>query len=125
MDPLSPVKTGPGKMNAIPLSGSAKAAPIVAATSAEIPPDGGVGGGIDQHLGFDISAYIQPGDMQKWWDSSPYFDAIFYVPGAPSHAGVKEFDAAWVSALYNSFSFGGLNDEVQMTNVSGTVDTQH
>jgi len=66
-------------MKAIPPSGNAKATSMVATASTATAPGGGLGSGIDQHLGFDISAYIQPSDMQKWWDSSPYYDAIFYV----------------------------------------------
>ena len=98
-DPVTPVKKGIIKMKVVPLSEDNKVAPMTDAASAAASSGGGLGSGIDQHLGFDISKFMPLADMQKWWDSSPYYDAIFYVPSAPSHPGNNQFNAAWVAAI--------------------------
>ena len=54
--------------------------------------------GVSQHLGFDISQFVDEDTMQAWWNSSPYFDAIFYLP-ATSHHLPSDFDPQWVSDI--------------------------
>ncbi|HMD76247.1 MAG TPA: glycoside hydrolase domain-containing protein [Terracidiphilus sp.] len=93
LPPQKPLKTIPIKTSAVGTSG---------ATAAAMAAGAGTGqSGIDQHLGFDISKYMPPAEMKKWWDSSPYYDAIFYAPGAPTHLpnGSTQFTAAWGAAL--------------------------
>ncbi len=35
--------------------------------------------------------------MHDWWVFSPYYDAVFYLPGAPSHRDDRRYTAAWVA----------------------------
>jgi probable HAF family extracellular repeat protein len=53
---------------------------------------------ISIHLGFDIIHVIPSGDMQKWWQSSPYFDTSLYLPGSPNRLPDPNLTAAWVEA---------------------------
>jgi probable HAF family extracellular repeat protein len=53
---------------------------------------------ISIHLGFDIIHVIPSGDMQKWWQSSPYFDTNLYLPGSPNRLSDPNLTAAWVEA---------------------------
>ncbi len=58
--------------------------------------------GVDQHLGFDRTDVLLTSEMDKWWNSSPYYDVGIYLPGSPNRhndknlMGKKGLD--WVDA---------------------------
>lgn len=52
-----------------------------------------------RHLGFDKFAVGSTGNMQTWWDSSPYYDVAFYLNGASSHSTDPNLNANWVSSV--------------------------
>jgi photosystem II stability/assembly factor-like uncharacterized protein len=54
---------------------------------------------ISVHLGFDKSRVLGVGDMQTWWNSSPYFDTSLYLPGSPNRGTDPLLNSAWVNGV--------------------------
>jgi photosystem II stability/assembly factor-like uncharacterized protein len=94
-DPITPVQTPTPVKAAILNPAASLMGPPVASPDA----NPGLSIGVSQKLGFDISRYLSPKVMQTWWNSSPYYDAVFYAPGAPTHPDDPRFTAAWVTAI--------------------------
>jgi probable HAF family extracellular repeat protein len=56
---------------------------------------------ISVHLGFDEKLVAAPTAMQTWWNSSPYFDAAFYLNGGHNRVTDPNLNSGWVSGTSN------------------------
>jgi hypothetical protein len=53
---------------------------------------------ISAHLGFDKFPVIPTtSDMQKWMNSSPYYDVGIYLPGSKNKSNDPNLTPAWLS----------------------------
>jgi hypothetical protein len=88
IDPVTPVQRIPIKTKTTKIPGMAKAM-LNLVSPADIPTQIPYVSGIDQHLGFDRTDVLPIPNMQKWWNSSPYYDVGIYLPGSPNRHNDK------------------------------------
>jgi probable HAF family extracellular repeat protein len=50
-------------------------------------------------LGFDICDATTTGNMQTWWDDSPFFDAGIYIGGISRTCSNTQLSSSWVSSV--------------------------
>jgi photosystem II stability/assembly factor-like uncharacterized protein len=79
-DPVTPIQTFPIETKTIKMPGMAKNTRNSAVPSDAQPNQIPYVSGMDQHLGFDKTDVLLRPNMQKWWNSSPYYDVGIYLP---------------------------------------------
>jgi hypothetical protein len=90
--PLQPLATP--RSQAVP-----RPQPPLASIASPAAATNGLPSGLSQQLAFDAYDAPSVAKMQAWWNTSPYYDVLVYLP-SENHSANANLNARWVRKVY-------------------------